>query len=159
MQRKGSFAHLEPSETYIKAFYKLKELEVALVSACLTTDQVNTAEKCAIGMVVLNVEGVSSTFRHKPNIILQVQIYVVRSMAGTSGVGRIGGGIISNGTRLPTLCLTGFLFYLCAAACPNEQLLKLARLLENFPREGQIRAEVVVAFYHKVCTYSAPEHR
>eukprot|EP00752_Nemacystus_decipiens_P009587 g8565.t2 len=65
MERKGSFAHLEPSETYIKAFYKLKELEVALVSACLTTDQ-------------------------------------------------------------------------------------LARLLENFPREGQIRAEVVIAFYHKV---------
>lgn len=40
MERKGSFAHLEPSETYIKAFYKLKELEVALVSACLTADQV-----------------------------------------------------------------------------------------------------------------------
>lgn len=32
----------------------------------------------------------------------------------------------------------------------SNQLLKLARLLENFPREGQIRAEVVVSFYHKV---------
>lgn len=40
VERKGSFAHLEPSETYVKAFYKLKELEVALVSACLTADQV-----------------------------------------------------------------------------------------------------------------------
>ncbi len=40
IERKDSFAHLVPSETYIKAFYKLRELEVALVSACLTTDQV-----------------------------------------------------------------------------------------------------------------------
>lgn len=43
VERKGSFAHLEPSETYIKAFYKLKELEVALVSACLTADQVRVS--------------------------------------------------------------------------------------------------------------------
>ncbi|CAM9229407.1 unnamed protein product [Laminaria digitata] len=65
LDRKNSFAHLEPSDTYVKAWYKLKELEVALCSACLTTDQ-------------------------------------------------------------------------------------LARILESFPREGQIRAEVVVTFYHKV---------
>lgn len=45
MERKGSFAHLEPSETYIKAFYKLQELEVALVSACLTADQVHQQER------------------------------------------------------------------------------------------------------------------
>lgn len=49
IERKDSFAHLMPSETYIKAFYKLRELEVALVSACLTTDQVNlfVAPQCS----------------------------------------------------------------------------------------------------------------
>lgn len=40
LERKHSFAHLTPSETYVKAWYKLRELEVALCSACLTTDQV-----------------------------------------------------------------------------------------------------------------------
>ena len=40
LDRKNSFAHLEFSDTYVKAWYKLKELEVALCSACLTTDQV-----------------------------------------------------------------------------------------------------------------------
>ncbi|CAM9363404.1 unnamed protein product [Pylaiella littoralis] len=65
IERRDSFAHLAPSDTYIKAWYKLKELEVALCSTCLTSCQ-------------------------------------------------------------------------------------LAGILESFPREGQIRAEVVIAFYHKV---------
>ncbi|CAM9323480.1 unnamed protein product [Ectocarpus fasciculatus] len=65
IDRRDSFAHLVPSGTYVKAWYKLKELEVALCSSCLTSDQ-------------------------------------------------------------------------------------LVRILENFPREGQIRAEVVTTFYHKV---------
>ncbi|CAN0055214.1 unnamed protein product, partial [Choristocarpus tenellus] len=65
LERKTPFAHLEPSDTYVKAYYKLLELEVALSSSCLTTDQ-------------------------------------------------------------------------------------LARILQKFPRDDQIRAEVVVSFYHKV---------
>lgn len=40
IERRDSFAHLSPSETYIKAWYKLKELEVALCSTSLTTHQV-----------------------------------------------------------------------------------------------------------------------
>lgn len=46
LDRKNSFAHLVPSDTYVKAWYKLKELEVALCSAKLTTDQVRLAELC-----------------------------------------------------------------------------------------------------------------
>lgn len=46
LDRKNSFAHLVPSDTYVKAWYKLKELEVALCSACLTTDQVRHPERC-----------------------------------------------------------------------------------------------------------------
>ncbi|CAM9152488.1 unnamed protein product, partial [Hapterophycus canaliculatus] len=38
-EKRGSSAHLVPSDTYVRAWYKLKELEVALCSACLTTDQ------------------------------------------------------------------------------------------------------------------------
>lgn len=40
IERRDSFAHVTPSDTYIKAWYKLKELEVALCSTCLTTYQV-----------------------------------------------------------------------------------------------------------------------
>lgn len=40
IERRDSFAHLAPSDTYIKAWYKLKELEVALCSTCLTSCQV-----------------------------------------------------------------------------------------------------------------------
>lgn len=41
IDRRDSFAHLVPSGTYVKAWYKLKELEVALCSSCLTSDQVH----------------------------------------------------------------------------------------------------------------------
>lgn len=40
LERKSSFAYVTPSDTYVKAWYKLRELEVALCSSCLTTDQV-----------------------------------------------------------------------------------------------------------------------
>ena len=53
VERKESFAHLVPSETYVKAFYKLRELEVALVSACLTTEQVCLL--CCVSMLVVVV--------------------------------------------------------------------------------------------------------
>lgn len=40
---RSSIAYQAPSDTYVKAWYKLKELEVVLCSARLTTDQVRTA--------------------------------------------------------------------------------------------------------------------
>lgn len=47
VDRKTSFAHLSPSDTYVKAWYKLRELEVALCSVCLSTDQVRHAHEGA----------------------------------------------------------------------------------------------------------------
>ena len=40
LNKKTTFAHLSPSDTYTKAWYKLLELEVALCSVRLSTDQV-----------------------------------------------------------------------------------------------------------------------
>lgn len=64
-------------------------------------------------------------------------------------------GIISNETQdssfVPILISKVF-----SISSSPPQHLQLARLLENFPREGQIRAEVVVAFYHKVRDLPAP---
>lgn len=55
------------------------------------------------------------------------------------------------GSHLPpgTPLRSSFFFWQfhCAATVAVPQL---ARILESFPREGQIRAEVVVTFYHKV---------
>ena len=51
--------------------------------------------------------------------------------------------------------------YFCLNIPPHSSPLhhlKLARLLEHFPREGQFRAEVVITFYHKVRDLFELEH-
>lgn len=39
-------------------------------------------------------------------------------------------------------------FFIFTPRAPYQ--LQLARIVESFPREGQIRAEVILTFYHKV---------
>lgn len=84
MERKGSFAHLEPSETYIKAFYKLRELEVALVSACLTADQV-PQQLCEFWRTTGGREEGGGSFFVAP--------LFVQNVSGISTVGEMGGAI------------------------------------------------------------------